>query len=99
MSLRLRRGVALFAVVLLLGLVGSPVLASEGREVREGWWASMGAWLNQALVSVGLRPIFEQSACGFDPNGKPIPCPGPEIQDDSACALDPNGKPRPCPNA
>jgi hypothetical protein len=89
---------ALFAVVLLVGAVGSPVLASAGPEVRGGWWMSVGAWLDRALEAVGLQPIFEKSACGFDPNGKPIPCPGPEIQNDSACGFDPNGKPRPCTN-
>lgn len=97
MSLRLRRGMALFAVVLLLGMAGSPALASEGPGVRDGWWAKVGAWLDQALVSVGLRPVFEQSACSIDPNGRPIPCPGPETQSDSACGIDPNGRPRPCP--
>ncbi len=98
MSGRLRRGMALFAVVLLLGAVGTPVFASEGPEVRGGWWAMVGAWLDGALEAVGLQPVFEESACGIDPNGKPIPCPGPEIQGgDSACGIDPNGKPRPCP--
>lgn len=98
MSLRLRRGMALFAVVLLVA--GSPVLASEGSEVRGGWWASVGAWLDQALESVGLQPIFEESACGLDPNGRPIPCTGSEVQDDdSACSIDPDGRPRPCPSA
>jgi hypothetical protein len=93
-----RRGMALIAVVLLLGAVGSPVLASEGPEVRGGWWASVGAWLDRALESAGFRPVFERSACGVDPNGRPLPCPGPEIQGDSACGVDPNGRPRPCPD-
>ena len=97
MSGRLRRGVLLFAVVLLLGAAGSPLLASEGPEVHGGWWASVGAWLDRALEAVGLQPVFEQSACGLDPNGRPLPCPGPEVQDESACGLDPNGRPRPCP--
>ena len=97
MSGRLRRGVLLFAVVLLLGLAGSPLFASEGPEVLGGWWASVGAWLDRALEAVGLQPVFEQSACGLDPNGRPLPCPGPEVQDESACGLDPNGRPRPCP--
>lgn len=97
MSLRLRRGIALFAVLLLVGAAGSPVLASEGPNVRGGWWASVGAWLDRALESVGLRPVFEQSACGIDPDGRPRPCPGPESQGDSACGLDPDGRPRPCP--
>jgi len=92
-----RRGMALIAVVLLVGAVGSPVLASEGPDVRGGWWMSVGAWLDRALESVGLQSVFEESACGFDPNGKPTHCPGPEIQGDSACGFDPNGKPRPCP--
>lgn len=96
MSLRLRRGALLVAVVLLAA--GSPLLASEGPEVRGGWWASVGAWLDQVLEAVGLQPFFEQSACGIDPNGRPIPCPGPEAQDDSACGIDPNGRPRPCPS-
>jgi hypothetical protein len=99
MSERLRRGMALFVVVVLVGAVGSPVLASEGPEVREGWWMSVGTWLDRALETVGLQPIFEESACSIDPNGKPVPCPGPEIiQDESACSIDPNGRPRPCPN-
>jgi hypothetical protein len=97
MSLRLRRGTALFAVLLLVGAMGAPVFASEGREVHGGWWAMMGAWLDQALGVVGFQPIFEESACGIDPNGRPIPCPGSEIQGDSACGLDPNGRPLPCP--
>lgn len=96
MSLRLRRGLALCAVVLLVA--GSPVLASEAPQVRGGWWASVGAWLDQALESVGLQPIFEDSACGLDPDGRPKPCTGPEVQGDSACGLDPNGRPRPCPS-
>jgi hypothetical protein len=99
MSRRLRRGATLFAVVLLVGAMGSPVLASEGREVRGGWWATVGAWLDGALEAVGLQPVFEGSACGIDPNGRPIICPGSEtIQDDSACGIDPNGRPRPCPS-
>lgn len=98
MSGRLRRGVLLFAVVLLLGAAGSPLLASEGPDVRGGWWASVGAWLDRALEAVGLQPVFEQSACGVDPNGRPLPCPGPEVQNESACGLDPNGRPRPCPS-
>jgi len=93
-----RRGMALIAVVLLVGAVGSPVLASEGPDVRGGWWASVGAWLDRALESVGFRPVFEGSACGVDPNGRPLPCPGPEIQGESACGVDPNGRPHPCPN-
>ena len=64
MSLRLRRGIALFAVLLLLGAAGLPVLASEGPGMRGDWWARVGAWLDQRLESVGLRPVFEQSACG-----------------------------------
>lgn len=94
MSLGLRRGLALFAVVLLLG---SPVLASETREVRGGWWASVGAWLDHALESLGLQPIFAESACSIDPDGNPRPCPGPEAQSDSACGVDPDGRPKPCP--
>ncbi len=78
-----RRGMALIAVVLLLGAVGSPVFASEGPEVRGGWWASVGAWLDRALEVVGFQPVFEGSRCGVDPNGKPIPCPEPEVQRDS----------------
>lgn len=97
MSLRLRRGVAVLAVALLMAAAASPVLASDGPEPRGGWWASVGAWLNQALVSVGLQPVFEQSACGVDPDGKPRPCPGPEAQGESACGVDPDGRPRPCP--
>lgn len=97
MSGRLRRGVLLFAVVLLLGLAGSPLFASEGPEVRGGWWASVGAWLDRALEAVGLQPVFEESRCGIDPNGKPIPCPEPEAQGDSACGgSDLDGQPRPC---
>ena len=99
MSLRLRRGIALFAVVLLVGAAGSPVLASEGPEVRGGWWATVGAWLDQALEAVGLQPVFESSACGIDPNGRPIICPESQtLEGDSACGIDPNGKPRPCPS-
>lgn len=99
MSGRLRRGVGLLAVVLLLGVIGTPVFASEGPAVRGGWWASVGAWLDRALEAVGFQAVFEGSACGIDPNGRPIPCPGPEIQGgDSACGIDPNGKPRPCPD-
>lgn len=97
MSLRLRRGMALFAIV-LLAAAGSPLLASEGPEVRGGWWATVGAWLDQALEAVGLQPVFEHSACGLDPNGRPLPCPGPESQEDSACGVDPDGRPRPCPS-
>jgi hypothetical protein len=85
----------LFAVVLLMA---APLLASEGPEVRGGWWASVGAWLDQALEAVGLQPVFEQSACGVDPDGKPIRCPEPEVQGDSACGVDPDGRPRPCPS-
>lgn len=96
MSGRLRRGVLLFAVVLLLGAAGSPLLASEGPEVRGGWWASVGAWLDRALEAVGLQPMFEQSRCGADPNGQPIPCTGSETEGDSACGFDSNGRPRPC---
>lgn len=100
MSARLRRGVLLFAVVLLLGSAGSPLFASEGPEVRGGWWASVGAWLDRALEAVGLQPVFEQSACGIDPDGRPTPCPeSPTLQGDSACGLDPDGQPRPCPTA
>jgi hypothetical protein len=86
---------ALFVVVLLVGAAGSPVLASEGAEVRGSWWERVGAWLGRALESVGLQPIFEESACELDPNGR---CPGSgPIQTDSACSIDPNGQPRPCP--
>jgi len=99
MSLRLRRGLALFAVVLLVGAMGSPVLASDGHEVRGGWWATVGAWLDQALELVGLQPVFEESACGVDPNGRPIICPESQtLEGDSACGVDPNGRPRPCPS-
>ncbi len=98
MSRRLRRGMVLFAVLLLVAAVGSPVLASEGPDVRGGWWMSVGTWLDRALEAVGFQPIFEESACGLDPDGRPRPCPGPEIQGDSACGLDPDGRPRPCPN-
>lgn len=100
MSRRLKGGMALFAVMLLLGAAGSPALASEGRpEVRGGWWMSVGALLDRALEAVGLQPIFEESACGADPNGRAQPCGGSEtIQEDSACGLDPNGRPRPCPD-
>ena len=87
---------ALFALVLLVA--GSPVLASESPKVRGGWWASVGAWLDQALESIGLQPIFEESACGVDPDGQPKPCTGSEVQDDSACSIDPDGRPRPCPS-
>ena len=62
MSLRLRRGAVLLAVMLLVGAAGSPLLASEGPEMRGGWWTTVGAWLDQALEAVGLRPVFEQSA-------------------------------------
>lgn len=99
MSRRLKRGMALFAVLLLVGAAGSPVLASAGPEVRGGFWMSMGAWLDRALESVGLQPIFEKSQCGIGPSGQSIPCPGPStVQDDSACTIDPDGKPRPCPS-
>lgn len=99
MSLRLRRGTALVAVLLLVGAMGAPAFASEGREVRGGWWAAVGTWLDQALEAVGFQPIFEESACGLDPNGRPLICPGPQTLDgDSACGLDPNGRPRPCPS-
>lgn len=98
MSGRLRRGMALFAVALLVGALGTPVFASEGPEVRGGWWASVGAWLDRSLEAVGFQPIFEQSRCGVDPNGKPIPCPEPEVQGDSTCGTDPAGGPRPCPS-
>jgi hypothetical protein len=94
MSLRLRRGTALFAVLLLVGAMGAPVFASEGREVRGGWWATVGAWLDQALGAVGFQPIFEESGCGIDPDGKPRPCPGSEIvRNDSVCSIDSNGRP------
>lgn len=96
MSLRLRRGVVLVAVLLLVGAAGSPVLASEGREVRGGWWATVGAWLDQALEAIGLQPVFEESRCGVDPNGQPIPCTGSENQGDSVCGFDPDGRSRPC---
>lgn len=93
-----RRGMTLIAVVLLVGAVGSPVLASEGPDARGGWLASVSAWLDQALESVGFQPIFEGSACGVDPNGKSIPCSSStEIQADTACGVDPNGQPRTCP--
>jgi hypothetical protein len=88
----------LLAVVLLVGAAGSPVFASEGKEVR-GWWTTVGAWLDQALGAIGLQPVFEDSACGLDPNGRPIICPESQtLEDDSACGLDPNGRPRPCPS-
>jgi hypothetical protein len=99
MSLRSRRGTALFAVLLLVGAMGTPVFASEGPEVRGGWWAMMGDWLDQALGAVGLQPVFEGSACGVDPNGRPIICPESQTFDgDSACGVDPDGRPRPCPS-
>ncbi|HYN21129.1 MAG TPA: hypothetical protein VE078_09230 [Thermoanaerobaculia bacterium] len=95
MSQRLTRGTALFAVVLLLGALGSPVAASEGPEARAGWWVAVGAWVHQALESIGFQPIFEESACGIDPDGRPKPCPGSTtVQGDSACSIDPNGQPR-----
>jgi hypothetical protein len=96
MSQRLTRGTALFAVMLLMGALASPVAASEDSAVRASWWAAVGAWVDQALESIGFQPIFEESACGIDPNGNPRPCPGSTLQTDSACSIDPNGQPR-CP--
>jgi hypothetical protein len=85
-----RRGIALLAVLLLVGAMGSPVLASEGPEVRGGWWMSVGTWLDRALETVGFQPVFEESRCGLDPNGQPISCPGPEnFKGDGASELGP----------
>jgi hypothetical protein len=94
MSRRSVRGVALFVMVLLMGAVGSPAVAAESPRLEGGWWTAVTAWVDQALGSVGLQPIFADSNCGIDPNGRPLPCAGAET--DSSCAIDPDGRPRPC---
>lgn len=97
MSQRLTRGTTLFFVLLLAGSL--VVAGSEGPEVQADWWGSVRVWVDQALESIGFQPIFEESACGYDPNGNPRPCSGSTtaVQGDSACGLDPDGRPRPCP--
>jgi hypothetical protein len=70
--------VALFVMVLLMG----------------GWWAAVAAQVDQALVAAGLQPIFQESRCGFDPNGQPLPCAGAAV--DSRCGFDPDGNSSPC---
>jgi NADPH-dependent 2,4-dienoyl-CoA reductase/sulfur reductase-like enzyme len=91
MSRKTARGAALLAIVLLLGAVGSPAAAGEGPKLESGWWTAVAGWVDQALVAVGLQPVFEESNCGFDPNGRPLPCAGSEV--DSRCAIDPDGQP------
>jgi hypothetical protein len=69
--------VALFVMVLLMG----------------GWWAAVAARLDQALVAAGLQPVFQESNCAIDPNGRPA-CAGAQV--DSNCAIDPDGRPMHC---
>lgn len=96
MSRRLTRGVALFVVVLLMGVVGSPAVAAEGPKLEGGWWSAFTARVDQALAAAGLQPLFAESNCAIDPNGSPV-CAGAEV--DSNCGFDPNGRPASCAGA